>query len=114
MKTNNTYVIYRNNWTGELCIPDDLNIAPPEKYLKIVRGVGNQTFIEKWTVKGQDGKFIDVACPEYRYWEGGAGEERKRVENMHDVQLGLMIRWIVPQTYFDGLLKSMKNCLTEE
>lgn len=99
--------IYINNWTGDLCIPDDLGIAPPEKYLKVTRLDSNDYYVEKWTISGQPGKTIDVSSPAYRYWdtEHGVNDDRHYIEAKHNVILNSIIEWFVPASVFDEWLR---------
>ena len=49
--------IYSDNFTNELVSPKDIDfgIAPPERYLKIVRLNDETYYTETWTIQGQEG-----------------------------------------------------------
>ena len=97
--------IYSNNWTGELCIPDDLGIAPPEKYLKITRLDADGEYLEKWDCGG--GVYAEIAFPSDRYYEKGfPTAKRKEKEDKWGIKLKMMIEWSVPASVFDAWVEN--------
>lgn len=97
--------IFSDNFTGEFVSAKDIDfgIAPPERYIKVIRNPQESFYHEKWTVRGSDDLFIDVSCPSSSYWdkEYGASFYRRGVENQHNIKLDRMVNWYVPASVFD-------------
>lgn len=99
--------IYSNNWTGELCIPDDLGIAPPEKYLKVIRLDAEDVYVEKWDCGG--GVFSEIEFCADKYWEKGfPTAKRTEKEERWGIKLRNMVEWSVPASVFDEWVKKYK------
>ena len=99
--------IYSNNWTGELCIPNDLGIAPPEKYLKVIRLDSEDVYVEKWDCGG--GAYTEIKFRSDRYWEKGfPTAKRTEEEERRGIELKNMVEWSVPASVFDEWVKKYK------
>jgi len=99
--------IYSNNWTGELCIPNDLGIAPPEKYLKVTRLNSEEKYGEKWDCG--DGVFTEIWYRSDWYWDNGYPTAKRRErEEQWGIKLMNMVEWSVPASVFDEWVKKYK------
>ena len=106
-------VIWYDSFANEYCVPtgEELNTAPPERYLKTVKSSSDDIYIEHWACSGSPlGNRIDVACPAYRYYDKRIGiwEERSHVEKMHNVTLQYILWLEIPPTLFDKYVKRFR------
>lgn len=111
--------IWYDTFRNEYCVPSKKkrDEAPPERYLRTVRGCID-VYVEHWVCSGSSlGNRIDIACPAYRYNDKDIGilDERRRAETIHNVTLQYILWWEIPPTEFDkyvkhfGLLKESKG-----
>jgi len=91
--------MYYDTRYGRYCLPshEDLRSAPPERFIKIIRGIPD-TYTESWVTQEPERECISLAYSS----EDSAGDARASISNQHDVKLAYLVRKMIPPDEFDG------------
>ena len=99
--------MYYDSFADEFCLPsqEDRVIAPPERFLRVYRGV--DVFIETWAVSTETNKTgslrLDFAYSKedrMRGW-GWIDTLRDSHAQKYNCKLGRMLCWTIPKDMFD-------------